>query len=186
MCSSPVWSIRPRVAAWLALTRVPRDRRQAILDAAIAVIARRGVRGLRVEQVAAEADVAVSLIYYYFVNRSGLVRATLDHANERAKHRAGTSAETMLLAELDESSHDTSVVWGEVLASAVFEPALRDGLREASETWTDRVARALGSRESAERLTALVDGLSARWLAGVITRERAVELLRGAIAAEAT
>jgi len=168
------------------LKRVPRDRRQAILDAAIAVIARRGVRGLRVEQVAAEADVAVSLIYYYFVNRSGLVRATLDHANERAKHRAGTSAETMLLAELDQSSHDTSVVWGEVLASAVFEPALRDGLREASETWTDLVAGALGSREGAERLTALVDGLSARWLAGVITRERAVELLRGAIAAEAT
>ena len=92
----------------------------------------------------------------------------------------------MLLAELDQSSHDTSVVWGEVLASAVFEPALRDGLREASETWTDLVAGTLGSRESAERLTALVDGLSARWLAGVITRERAVELLRGAIAAEAT
>ena len=116
---------------------MPRDRRQAILDAAIAVIARRGVRGLRVEQVAAEADVAVSLIYYYFANRNGLVRATLDHANERAARKAGTSAESILLAELDESAHDTSVVWGEVLASAVFEPALRDGLREASETWTD-------------------------------------------------
>ena len=48
------------------------------------MIARRGVRGLRVEQVAAEAGVAVSLIYYYFDNRNGLVRATLEHANERA------------------------------------------------------------------------------------------------------
>ena len=48
------------------------------------------------------------------------------------------------------------------------------------------VAGAIGSRESAERLTALVDGLSARWLAGVITRERAEELLRGAIVAETT
>jgi len=165
---------------------VPRDRRQAILDAAIAVIARRGVRGLRVEQVAAEADVAVSLIYYYFANRAGLVRATLEHANARAARKAGASAEAMLLAELDESAHDTAVVRGEVLASAVFEPALREGLREASEKWTDLVAAALGSREAAERLTALVDGLSARRLAGVITRERAVELLRGAIAAEAT
>jgi AcrR family transcriptional regulator len=164
---------------------VPRDRRQAILDAAIAVIARRGVRGLRVEQVAAEAGVAVSLIYYYFVNRNGLVRATLDHANQRAARNRGASAEAMLLAELDESAHDTSVVRGEVLASAVFEPALRDGLREASEAWTDLVAGAIGSRESAERLTALADGLSARRLAGVITRERAEELLRGAIAAEA-
>jgi AcrR family transcriptional regulator len=164
--------------------RVPADRKQAILDAAIAVIARRGVRGLRVEQVAAEAGVAVSLIYYYFVNRNGLVRATLDHANERVAHKPGDSAESMLLAELDESAHDTAVVWGEVLASAVFEPALRDGLRDASTAWTDLIAGAIGSRESAERLTALVDGLSARWLAGVITRERAVELLRGAIAAE--
>jgi AcrR family transcriptional regulator len=163
---------------------VPLDRRQAILDAAVAVIARRGVRGLRVEQVAAEAGVAVSLIYYYFVNRAGLVRATLDHANERVAARSGGSVEEILLAELEESAHDPSVVWGEVLASAVFEPSLRDGLREASESWTDLVEQAIGSRDSAERLTALVDGLSARWLAGVITRARARELLEGAIAAE--
>lgn len=169
---------------------MPADRKQAILDAAIAVIARRGVRGLRVEQVAAEAGVAVSLIYYYFANRNGLVQATLDHANERAATAAASSsAEAMLLAELDEGAHDTSVVWGEVLASAVFEPALRDGIREASHTWTDLVARAIdggspAARASAERLTALVDGLSARWLAGVVTREHAVELLRGAIAVE--
>jgi AcrR family transcriptional regulator len=163
---------------------VPPDRRQLILEAAIATIARRGVRGLRVEQVAAEAGVAVSLIYYYFGNRNGLVQATLDYANQRTATAAGESAEAMLLAELDESAHDTSVVWGEVLASAVFEPVLRDGLRRASATWTDLVAGAIGSRDSAERLTALVDGLSARWLAGVITRERARELLSGAIAAE--
>jgi AcrR family transcriptional regulator len=166
------------------------DRRQAILDAAIAVIARRGVRGLRVEQVAAEAGVAVSLIYYYFGNRNGLVRATLDHANERAARSAvAEGAEAMLMAELEERAYDTSVVRGEVLASAVFEPALREGLTAASATWTEQVATAIGggaeqARDKAERLTALVDGLSARWLAGVITRERARELLAGAIAAE--
>jgi AcrR family transcriptional regulator len=166
---------------------VPPDRRQAILDAAIAVIARRGVRGLRVEQVAAEANVAVSLIYYYFVNRNGLVKATLDHANERVATSDAGTVESILLAELEESAHDTSVVWGEVLASAVFEPALRDGLRDASSTWTALVAEAIdgpGAHDTAERLTALVDGLSARWLSGVITRERARELLLGAIEAE--
>ena len=166
---------------------MPPDRRQAILDAAIAVIARRGVRGLRVEQVAAEAGVAVSLIYYYFANRNGLVKATLDHANERVATTDTGTVESILLAELEQSAHDTSVVWGEVLASAVFEPALRDGLRDASTTWTALVAEAIegpGAQETAERLTALVDGLSARWLAGVITRERARELLVGAIAVE--
>ena len=131
------------------------DRRSAILDAAIKVIARRGVRGLRVEQVAGEAGVAVSLIYYYFDNRNGLVRATLEHANERAatvvRERRGRgvtgreAVERSLLAELDDGDHirDTSVVWGEVLASAVFEPDLRDQLREASQTWSDLVAAAI-------------------------------------------
>ena len=185
------------------------DRRSAILDAAIKVIARRGVRGLRVEQVAGEASVAVSLIYYYFDNRNGLVRSTLEHANERAattvRSAEGASVtgreavERSLLAELDDGDHirDTSVVWGEVLASAVFEPELRAQLREASRTWSDLVAGTIeegvqdgsirgdvDASACAERLTALVDGLSARWLAGLCTRERAQELLAAAIASE--
>ena len=185
------------------------DRRSAILDAAIKVIARRGVRGLRVEQVAAEAGVAVSLIYYYFDNRNGLVRATLEHANERAATAVrGTGSasvtgrakvEASLLAELDGGDHvrDTSVVWGEVLASAVFEPDLRDQLREASTTWSELVAGAIAegvedgsirgdvdAQACAERLTALVDGLSARWLAGLCTRGRARELLAAGVASE--
>lgn len=179
------------------------DRRAAILDAAIAVIARRGVRGLRVEQVAAEAGVATSLLYYYFGNRNGLVRATLDHANERAArttHAGATGREALersLHAELDTEARETSVVWGEVLASAVFEPELRDQLRDATGAWNALVADAIragvedGSIDSAtdvdataERLTALVEGLSARWLAGLMTRARARELLAQAITRE--
>ena len=89
-------------------------------------------------------------------------------------------------------------MWGEVLASAVFEPELRDQLREASETWSELVAArdrgghrrtarspATSTRSAcAERLTALVDGLSARWLAGLTSRERARELLADAIERE--
>ena len=179
------------------------DRRAAILDAAIAVIARRGVRGLRVEQVATEAGVATSLLYYYFDNRNGLVRATLDHANERAARTTVGGAtgreavERSVLAEFDAEARATSVVWGEVLASAVFEPELRDQLGEATGAWNALVADAIragiedGSIAAcedasavAERLTALVEGLSARWLAGLTTRERARELLAAAIAAE--
>jgi AcrR family transcriptional regulator len=182
---------------------VAADRKSAILDAAITVIARRGVRGFRVEQVAEEAGVAVSLLYYYFRSRNGLVQATLDHANERAATsvRAGgdgrETVELTLLAELDAAARDTSVVWGEVLASAVFEADLRDQMREASDTWAELVARAIAAgvedgsipegvdpRLAAERLTALVDGLSSRWLAGVVDRERARELLSGGIARE--
>jgi len=164
------------------------------------------VRGLRVEQVAAEAGVATSLLYYYFDNRNGLVRATLDHANERAattlapEQASGREAvEHKLLAELDDDANvrDTSVVWNEVLASAVFEADLRDQLREATRTWVVLVADAIregladGSIPAgtdpdrcAGRLTSLVDGLSSRWLAGIVTREEARALLSEAIAAE--
>ncbi len=178
------------------------DRRSAILDAAIGVIARRGVRGFRVEQVAEQAGVAVSLLYYYFGSRNGLVRATLDHANERAattvrKATGRATVEATLLAELDEDARDTSVVWGEVLASAMFEAELRDQLRDATGDWTDLVAAEIeagvadGSipagveaRDAAQRLTAMVEGVSARWLAGVLDRERARALLAGAIERE--
>ncbi len=180
------------------------DRKTAILDAAIAAIASRGVRGLRVEEVAREAGVAVSLLYYHFGTREGLVRATLEHANDRAVTAAPVDAATgfasverTLLAELDEEARDTSVVWGEILASAMFEPGLRDQLRAANATWVDLVAERIragqadgsirADREpqaSAERLTALVDGLSDRWLAGLYERERAVELLAEAVRTE--
>lgn len=134
---------------------------------------------------------------------------TLDHANERAAGTASGSgderrpgfeaAQRTLLAELDASDHvrETSVVWGEVLASAVFEPGLREQLRAASETWVGIVARRIRAGQDdgsvradvdpeacAERLTATVDGLSARWLAGLMSRRRARALLVDAIANE--
>ncbi|MDA0165836.1 TetR family transcriptional regulator C-terminal domain-containing protein [Solirubrobacter ginsenosidimutans] len=164
------------------------DRRNLILDSAITVIARTGVRGLRVEVVAAEAGVAVSLIYYYFGSRKGLVRATLDHANERAADAAPSGVRATLLAELDEAARETSAVWGEIQASAVFDPDLREQVREATDAWVALVAGAIAAeapavdaQAAAERLTALVDGLSNRWLAGSLDRERARALLDAAI-----
>lgn len=182
-------------------------RKTAILDAAITVIARRGVRGLRVEEVAASAGVAVSLLYYHFGSREGLVRATLDHANERAaatqrsagEERGYHSVERVLASEFaaQPAVRETSVVWGEVLASAVFDETLRTQLRAANDTWVALVEQRIregqedgsvradaDARASAELLTALVDGLSGRWLAGLLERTRAVELLRRAVAAE--
>ena len=88
------------------------------------------------------------------------MRATLEHANERAATVAASAegaalsgreaVERSLLAELGDGDHvrDTSVVWGEVLASAVFEPDLREQLREASETWSD-LSRPRSRRASA-------------------------------------
>lgn len=157
---------------------------------------------MRVEEVAAEARVAVSLIYYHFKNRDGLVRAALDRANEIADANISSSlgrdldgytqAIGILDAELDdtEAVREVSIVWGEVLASAVFDPGFREQIRQANDKWTSLVAEviALGQSDGsiqreldpatvAEALTILVDGLSSRWVAGLIDRRHALDLL---------
>jgi len=168
-----------------------------MLEAAVRVIAQDGVRGLRVEKLAAEAGVSTALIYYHFKDRAGILRAALEHVNHRARLYTEpeegdprTQLEQMLLSELQDSPQvrETSVAWGELRASAVFHEELREPLCEATRAWCDDVAAlvrevdpALDAGAVAERLTALVEGLSERWHSGSVSLERARELLTGAV-----
>lgn len=180
------------------------DRRTHILDAAVRVIAQHGVRGLRVAELGAEANVSTALIYYHFADRDGIVSAALDHVNDRARRYTTTTGadlsprdelETMLLAELQDTNEVrvTSVAWGELRASAMFAPSLREALQASTDRWNRDVAEvvarlpdrtSLNSAETAAMLTALVEGLSSRWHSGSITLDEARRLLRGAIALE--
>ncbi|MFE3452252.1 TetR/AcrR family transcriptional regulator [Nonomuraea sp. NPDC059194] len=182
------------------------DRQQLILEAALRVIARDGVRGLRVEKLAAEAKVSTSLIYYHFENRAGLMRRTLEFVSQRAGRytsealeRGGdarTRIELLLSLELQDTPavRENSSAWGELRASATFDPDLREPLQAATREWVGDLidliaeARAAGlvsakvePMDSAERLTSLVEGLSERWLSGTMSLERAQQLLAGAI-----
>ncbi len=193
----------------IAIDREPvngaRDSREAILVAVANVIARRGVRGLRVEDVAEEAGVSAPLLYYHFDNRAGLVKAALEHASDRAPSSAlseqtgGNGLQAVSEALLNElSDHPdvraNAVVWGEVSASAVFEDDLRGDVKRVNDWWRSNVADGIragiadGSIRpdvepdvAADLLISLVDGLCNRWLAGTIDRDRAVRLLREAL-----
>lgn len=185
------------------------DRRTSILEAACRVIARRGVRGLRIDELAADAHVSEALIYYYFDDRSDLLRRTLEFVNERAGRYtdlsvAGdlTARETLERMLLLEFQHDPTVVenstaWGEFRASAVFDADLQKQLRASTASWIRDVSAAVrlalkgvgGSEKvdavaAAERLTSLVEGLSERWLSGSMSLERAREHVRSAVAME--
>ncbi|MFD7962361.1 TetR/AcrR family transcriptional regulator [Streptomyces zaomyceticus] len=238
-----------------------KDRRRTILEAAARVIARRGVRGLRVEELAAEAGVSKALVYYHFEDRAGLLRSTLEFIGDRAErytHRdppapqgpgaavrdpgpsahgpgpvvraAGPAAhgpgsgparrepdstphdpgpaphgpgsalgelERRLLLELQDvpEIRENSTAWGELRAGAVFDPELREDLARVGVAWVREVADLLGQGSpavpdielvaAAERLTALLEGLSTRWLVGILPVGHARELMREAIAAEA-
>src|SRR5690348_16389689 len=112
------------------------DRKTEILEAACRVIARSGVRGLRIEELAREAGVSTALIYYYFEGRATLLKRALEYVSERAfaytepepalTASAPARLEEILLREFQDSPivYENSVVWGELWASAVFETDL--------------------------------------------------------------
>lgn len=182
------------------------ERRTQILEAAVRVIAQDGVRGLRIEKLAAAAEVSTALIYYHFKDRAGVPRAALEHINHRAQSYTDSTAtdprarvEQMLLRELQDAPEvrEISIAWGELRASAAFDPDLRAPLRTTTEAWnsdvetlirqaTDcgTVAATVDPTASAERLTTLVEGLSERWHSGSLDLDRAHELLTGAIELE--
>ncbi|MGW3039687.1 TetR/AcrR family transcriptional regulator [Kitasatospora sp. NPDC001159] len=184
------------------------SRKTSILEAAARVIARRGVRGLRVEELAAEAGVSTALIYYHFKDRTGILRQTLEFINDRAERYTTERAadappltpreelEQTLLLELQETVEvrENSTAWGELRASAVFDETLREDLARATRIWVQEIAELLGVVRpmssavalagAAERLTALLEGLSTRWLSGSLPLAHARTLMVGAIDAE--
>ncbi|WP_035802924.1 TetR/AcrR family transcriptional regulator [Kitasatospora mediocidica] len=171
-------------------------RRAKLLQSTCRVIALRGVRGLRVEDVAAEAGVSKTLIYYHFRDRAGLIAAAMEYVNDRAEDYAhaadGATGREALLRQLvgefqDESAvRENSAVWGEFRAAATFDDTLRPVVSAATERWIVDLAELIedgredGSivgrsdpRAAAVRLTALVEGLSGRWLSGLLSTAEA-------------
>ena len=179
----------------------------AILAVASRLIARHGIHGLRVDEVAREAGVATSLLYYYFKDRSGLIQEAFEYASEHAPStalrlasdtRSGYEAlEVALLAELDDNSEQRNyaIVWGEACARAVFEPELRATAQRITRSWRATVAGGIsrgmsdGSIRSdidpettADLLISLIEGLSLRWLAGTVEVDAARELFTAKLA----
>ncbi|MFF2662904.1 TetR/AcrR family transcriptional regulator [Kitasatospora sp. NPDC058032] len=184
------------------------SRKTSILEAAARVIARRGVRGLRVEELAAEAGVSTALIYYHFKDRTGILKQTLEFINDRAERYTAERAadappptareelEQTLLLELQDTVEvrENSTAWGELRASAVFDETLREDLARATRIWVQEIAELLGAVQpmssavalagAAERLTALLEGLSTRWLSGSLPLTHARTLMTDAIDTE--
>lgn len=166
------------------------SRREAILRASAAAIAERGVRGLRVGDVAQVAGVSPGLLYYYFKDRDGLLAAALTYINDRSRvyrkaaDDSGSPREQLigqLLAELENTPEmvENSLAWNELRASAVYEPPLREPLARTSRQWIDEIAdairvaqvvddvsRAVDAPQVGLIITALTEGLAARWLSG--------------------
>lgn len=179
------------------------DRKTSLLAAAVEEIARCGTRGMRVDEVAKRAGVSVSLIYHHFNDRSTLLQAALDHigsqADDYTKHTDGTGRENVLATLLDEiqdspTVRTNSAAWGELRDCAVFDDALRPTIEKQTARWNADLAElirsgqqdgSIGDACDADRLasvlTATTEGVSGRWLAGILTTDDARQHIQLAV-----
>jgi AcrR family transcriptional regulator len=179
------------------------SKRDAILEASAKAIAERGVRGLRVNDVAEYAGVSTSLLYYHFDDRNGLLRAALFYVNDRAiasRKRADVPGSTerdrivnQLLVEFgdDPDIVENARAWHELRASAIYEEALRAPMIEATRLWhadiaagirraqeAGEVSADLDADDVALALTIFMEGLDGRWLSGDRSTEEVLGLMR--------
>lgn len=125
-----------------ALARKIIDKRTAIIDAAVALFARKGFYGTTVPEIAASAGVAIGSIYRYFETKEALVNAAI-------VERKQAMLETMIAANAAGGDLEARFrrVWRSLVAFAIAHP---DDFRffemHHHESYLDDASRALGAR----------------------------------------
>ena len=122
------------------------DRRERILDAAVAVLVERGYGAARVSDIAAHAGTSTGTVHYYFPTKVDVLDAALQHAAERstARHRrelAGLRDPKQRLLRLidlqlpDGPVADEWAIWLEFWNEARHRQELRSRNREVYSGW---------------------------------------------------
>jgi AcrR family transcriptional regulator len=185
------------------------DRTTGILEAACRVIVSEGAHGLRMASVADEAGVSKALVHYYFATRRELLRNAFEFSEKRW-HTAvdaelvevttgAARVERMLLVgvEPDLAFSEQRALWNEVWSSLRSDDELRPLVERSYRVWLGRVVElieqgqadgsipaAVATTQAGWRLAAAADGLDSLLYLGLLDREQARELMRGAITRE--
>lgn len=184
-------------------------RRIEILEATCDVVIERGFAGTRVADVAKKLGVSNSLIHYHFASKEELLAAAFEHYARKdlvdMQHDSDSAptcvAKLWRLIEsyVPEGSDDVEWMiwidaWGEALRNPKMKP-ISQQLDEQSIAVFEKVLRAgneagefhcVHPRESATRISGLIDGLAVQYAAheGVLKRKEFIRLMRQLAAAE--
>jgi AcrR family transcriptional regulator len=190
------------------------DRRALILDAAVAVISRRGVDRARLADVAEEAGVSLGLVQHYFRTRERLLVETFRREQERISSIwiAAVPLHSDPLLRLVEYLRLSSPEGSDSAATA-FDPGwsfwlefwskanrdeeikaeVRDIYNQFAELFRAAIRDGVRRREFqplgkvedvADRLISLIDGVAIRTLLGGLDRDRMLRLLIEALCVE--
>jgi AcrR family transcriptional regulator len=151
--------------------------REALLKAAIAVVARSGLRNLTYRAVAAEAGVAHGLVRHHFGSREALIKEALHYSVTQSIDTTALESESGSLGDLARSlakavSDDPGIqaFQYELILEARRRPELRRDVEIYYQTYRDAVYRALSAagiddRDLAELVFCALDGLVFQQLA---------------------
>lgn len=158
------------------------QRREAILRAALVVIARDGFGALTTRDVTREAGVTHGLLHHYFPSKNGLLAAAFDLAAtedldaleaQLAKGRTTLDRMRRFLRFYGPTSDDPLVaLWIDAFSEATRNDVLRQTAGRLNQTWVDLLAEVIregvddgtfevdDAQESAMVITAVLDGLA--------------------------
>ena len=136
------WTLAQQWPKVMAMARLsPDDRRQAIVDATLAVARRQGLGATTVRDVAAEMGTSSGLIHHYFESMDDVLAAAFEQAagGDLARARQRIAAESDPIAQLDQfiesyapaQSDWTMQLWLDAWAEAARRPALQRVSRPA-------------------------------------------------------
>jgi AcrR family transcriptional regulator len=186
----------------------PDERRQAIIDATLAVARRQGLGATTVRDVATEMGTSSGLIHHYFASMDEVLAAAFEHAagGDLDKARAAIDAAGDPVGQLDAFIESyapaqadwTMQLWLDAWAEASRRPALQTVSRRLNLAWQSLVRtvieRGVGTGAftsddpgaAAWRLLSMLDGLTMQVVAhdALITRDDVLAWTRTAAARE--
>lgn len=184
----------------MARPNVEAERREQILRSASHTIAQRGIKSLRIADVAADAGLSPGIIHYYFTNKQSLTRAAFERNFERSLARraailnSNEAAPQKLRSVVDAflPDDDETVeawhVWAELWVEGLHDPDLQALNERAYGEWRSiismiiRAGQGAGQIEQgnpvelANMLVGMLDGLALQVLVG--SRDMTIAAMR--------